>query len=286
MRKLLAIVLIFTLACTSQKNGSKPILMVSIRPQKHFVEKIAGDSFHIEVIIPPGTSPATYSLLPSQMKQLAEAKAWLRIGRIGFEEAWHEKIEDGNPNLKVFNTSESADWIAALREEHGDHVHLGGIDPHLWMSPAEVKKIAEHTADALIELQPENKNVFLQNLTQFKKDIEQLDADLKSKFAGVENRTFLTFHPALTYLARDYGLEQMALEIQGKEPSPRYLSELVKQSREKNIHVVFIQKEFDRENAMQLARDIDGEVVQIDPLNEEWEEQLLTIADKIVEASK
>lgn len=286
MRKLFAFLLLISMACGAPKKEGKPLVMVSIRPQKFFVEKIAGDLFQVEVIIPPGTSPATYSLLPSQMKQLSDAKAWLRIGKIGFEDAWHEKIESGNPNLKVYNTSLSANWIAAHEEEHGDHVHRGGIDPHIWLSPAEVLKIAEHTADALIELMPENRDDFLMHLSSFKNEIEVLDGQLKSKFETVKNRKFLTFHPALTYLARDYGFEQMALEIQGKEPSPKYLAELVKTAREEQMKVVFIQKEFDRENAMQLARDIGGSVVQIDPLNENWGTQLLTIADQIVEASK
>ena len=286
MKKLLLLVFILGLACSSPKKNGKEILTVSILPQKYFVEKIAGDLLEVQVLVPPGASPATYSLLPSQMRDLSRSIAWLRIGKIGFEEAWHDKIEEGNPDLKVFDTSASADWIAGEQQQHGDHIHLHGIDPHIWLAPNEVTKIAVNTSLALTELFPEKKEFFTENLKAFKNEIDALDQELRQKFEGLKNRKFLTFHPSLTYLARQYNLEQVSLEIDGKEPSPKYMGQLVEHAREEGIHVVFIQKEFDKENAAQLAKEIQGSVVQIDPLNENWAAQLHEIADKIVEASK
>ena len=285
MKQLFVLVFILAVACTAQKTSEKDLVTVSILPQKYIVEKIAGDIVDVQVLVPPGASPSTYSLVPSQMKDLSRSKMWLRIGKIGFEDAWHEKIEQGNPDLKVFDTSRTAEWIAAEEEVHGDHVHLHGIDPHIWMSPEEVEKIAELTYQALADLYPDKSAAFNANFEAFRSEIDVLDEDLIRQFDGLENRKFIIFHPALTYLARDYGLEQVSLEIDGKEPSAKHMSQLVKTAKDEGIRVVFIQKEFDQENARQLAEELDGEVVQIDPLNENWEEQIREIADKLVEAA-
>lgn len=285
MKQLFVLVFILAVACTAQKTSEKDLVTVSILPQKYIVEKIAGDIVDVQVLVPPGASPSTYSLVPSQMKDLSRSKMWLRIGKIGFEDAWHEKIEQGNPDLKVFDTSRMAEWIAAEEEVHGDHVHLHGIDPHIWMSPEEVEKIAELTYQALADLYPDKSAAFNVNFEAFRSEIDVLDEDLIRQFDGLENRKFIIFHPALTYLARDYGLEQVSLEIDGKEPSAKYMSQLVKTAKDEGIRVVFIQKEFDQENARQLAEELDGEVVQVDPLNENWEEQIREIADKLVEAA-
>lgn len=285
MKQLFVFVFILAVACTAQKTSEKDLVTVSILPQKYIVEKIAGDLVDVQVLVPPGASPSTYSLVPSQMKDLSRSKVWLRIGKIGFEDAWHEKIEQGNPDLKVFDTSRMAEWIAAEEEVHGDHVHLHGIDPHIWMSPEEVEQIAELTYQALADLYPDKSAAFNANFEAFRSEIDVLDEDLIRLFDGLENRKFIIFHPALTYLARDYGLEQVSLEIDGKEPSAKHMSQLVKTAKDEGIRVVFIQKEFDQENARQLAEELDGEVVQIDPLNENWEEQIREIAEKLIEAA-
>ena len=286
MKRLLLLVLLFGMACNSPKDNEKHLITVTILPQKYFVEKIAGDLLEVQVLVPPGAGPETYSLAPSQMKELSGSLAWLRIGKIGFEDAWSEKIVQANPDLKVFDTSEQADWIADEIVPHGDHVHAHGVDPHIWMSPAEVQKIVTLTYEALVSLFPDKAELFKQSYDAFNAEIEQLDNELLSEFEALENREFLIFHPALSYLARDYDLEQISIEVDGKEPSPKYMSELVKHAREVGIRVVLIQKEFDKENAQQLANELEGEVVQIDPLAENWTEGLREIANKIVEASK
>ena len=286
MRKLLLLVFILSLACSPQKPTEKETLTVSILPQKYVVEKITGGQFEVQVLVPPGANHENYSLVPSQMKSLSRSLAWFRIGKLSFEEAWQAKIQQNNPNLKIVDTSASADWIAGEEEQHGDHVHLHGIDPHIWMAPGEVEKIAEHTAHGLSVLFPEKKELFAENLASFKNEIEALDEEIRNKLSGLENRKFLIFHPALSYFARQYDLEQISLEVEGKEPSPKHMANIIKQAREEGIKVVFIQQEFDQENAKQLASEIKGEIVQINPMDEDWAGQLREIADKIVEASK
>lgn len=285
MKRAILFLIMIIFGCHTRPSDGKMIISVSILPQKYFVEKIAGDLVQVHVLVPPGASPELYSLMPSQMKDLSKSTAWLRIGKIGFEESWINKIRQSTPGIKIFDTSVQADWIAG-EETHGGHVHLHGFDPHIWSSPAEVKKIVTETYQALSSLLPENKDLLNLNYESFMKEIDQLDQELKTRLDQLENRKFLIFHPALTYFARQYNLEQIALEVDGKEPSPRYMRSLIEKAKSENIHVIFIQKEFDAENARQLANEIDGEVIRIDPLSEQWDRQLREIAEKIRNASE
>ncbi|MGE4587030.1 MAG: metal ABC transporter solute-binding protein, Zn/Mn family [Mangrovibacterium sp.] len=277
--------MLLALGCQPRRTGDKLQIAVSILPQKYFVEKLAGDLVRVHVLVPPGSSPELYALMPSQMKELSASTAWLRIGKIGFEESWAGKIRAGKPGLQIFDTSVQADWIAG-EEEHNSRVHRHGTDPHIWLSPAEVRKIVTETHRALLQLLPARKEMLSRNYTDFIREIDALDRELTTLFAPLKNRSFLIFHPALSYLARDYQLEQLALETDGKEPSARHMQQLVRQARARHISVVLIQKEFDTENARQLAREIGGEVVQIDPLSENWTEELRKIARKIAGAQE
>ena len=284
MKKVILFLVMIAFGCNTKPSDGKMIISVTILPQKYFVEKIAGDLVLVHVLVPPGASPELYSLMPSQMKDLSGSAAWMRIGRIGFEEAWIDKIRQSTPGLKIFDTSVQADWIAG-EEDHGDHAHLHGVDPHIWSSPSEVKKIVTETYRALSSLLPGKMEILTRNYESFMKEIDQLDQELKSRFDQLENRKFLIFHPALTYFARQYKLEQIALEVDGKEPSPRYMRSLIEKAKSDNIRVIFIQKEFDAENARQLAKEIDGQVIRIDPLSEQWDAELREIARKIVASS-
>ncbi len=294
MKKTIVFILLIAFACTPKVSSVKPMISVSILPQKFFVEKIAGDLVDVNVLVPPGASPELYSLMASQMIDLSKSVAWLRIGKIGFEENWTTKISQATPDLTIFDTSSKINWIENEEteedeedeDEHQEHVHLHGIDPHIWLSPDEVKLVSDETYQALVALLPDNEKLLTENYESFLKEISQLDVELEAQFDQLENRSFLIFHPALTYLARQYDLQQIALEVDGKEPSPKYMQTFVEIAKSENIKVIFIQKEFDKDNALQLANEIGGEVIQIDPMNEFWDTQIREIATKITSASK
>lgn len=292
MRKFLILLFLIAFACNTKTISNKPLITVSILPQKYFVEKIAGDLVDVNVLVPPGASPEMYSLMASQMTDLARSEVWFRIGKIGFEESWVDKISQTNPELKIVDTSVGIDWIDGEGEELGQNMkdieedtHSHGVDPHIWLSPKEVRLVVEQIYKTLTDLFPEHKDELTVNYHLFLNEINELDEYLGTQFQNLKNRTFFIFHPALTYLARQYNLRQVALEVEGKEPSPRYLQQVIELAEAERIKVIFIQKEFDEENASQLAKEIEGEVVQIDPLNEDWENQLREIAQKITNAS-
>lgn len=282
------IILLFTLttlllSCNSKKSNNqdsgKQIVTVSILPQKTFVEKIGGADFEVNVLIPPGSSPATYTLLPSQLKKIARSEIWLRIGYIGFEHSWKDKIEQSNKNMKVVNLSEGLDLIAGSEVQHGDHVHIDGVDPHTWLSPQMVKQMAQRIMEELSELQPENSDNYNSNYIQFAKEIDELDNEIRTKLQPYEGNEIITFHPSLSYFAREYGLVQHSLELDGKEPTPKHMSEVVKLAKEKNIDVIFIQSEFDRDHARVFAEEVGGEIVEVTPLDPNWAENLMELTN-------
>lgn len=289
MKRLMIVVVLATLfvSCSSNKKKDKAaeadVVTVSILPQKTFVEKIAGNDFEVNVLIPPGSSPAAYTLLPSQLKDITRSAIWFRIGYIGFEHSWTDKIAQANSTMKVVNISEGLDLIADKMEQHGDHVHIDGVDPHTWLSPVLVKQMAKVILDELSALKPEKAAAYQANYMRFVKECDQLQIDLKSQLKNYSGRKFIVFHPSLSYYARDYGLDQYSLETGGKEPTPQQLRKVVDMAKDEGIKVVYIQSEFDREHARVFADEIDGEIIQVWPLNPKWEENLRNMTQTLID---
>lgn len=254
------------------------MVCVSILPQKYFVEKIAGDLVDINVLLPPGANPRYYSIMPSQMKEISRSSVWLRIGQIPFEKSWAQKIRQTNPKMKVYDTSVQADWIILKK----DTVNFKGVDPHIWMSPLEVKKIANESYKALIKTLPEDSVIFTANYKKWILEIDILNREIKNSFKNLLQRKFIIFHPSLTYFARDYNLEQIPIEIEGKEPSTRQIRDLIDLAKREKLHIVLLQRGFNMENARQIAREINGKIIIIDPFDEHWEKQLKNISSIIL----
>ena len=259
------------------------MISVSILPQKYFVDQIAGTLVHVNVLVPPGASIHSYEVLPSQMKDLARSKVWLQIGLLTFEDAWKTKFADINKNIAIVNCSEGITPIAGSENKEEGHQHASNeaFDPHIWLAPSEVKIIAGNTLNALETGFPQHSNIFKANYIRFTARIDSITRLIDQKLATLKNRNILIFHPALAYYAREFRLSQMALEFNGKEPSPRHMKEIIDLAHEQNIHIIFIQKEFDPSFAQQLSREIDGKVVIVDPLDYNWEKQILDITEKI-----
>jgi zinc transport system substrate-binding protein len=269
---------LFIYSCSSNKksstNSDKRVVTVSILPQKTFVEKIAGNTFDVNVLIPPGNSPAAYTLLPSQLKDIANSMVWFRIGYIGFEYSWKDKIIQANPKMEVVDLSKGLDLIADEIEQHGDHVHMNGVDPHIWLSPVLVKQMAKKILDVLTALEPEKTSEFKANYLSFVKEIDRLNIQLKNQLKEHQGKKIIVFHPSLTYFARDYGLDQYSLESGGKEPTPQHLKKVVDLAKKENIKIIYIQSEFDREHARVFADEIGGEIIQVSPLDPAWSDNL------------
>lgn len=242
-------------------------LAVTILPQRQILKRIAGDRFDVDVIIPPGFNPATYSPAPGQIRRLSRTRIWFRIGRLPFELHWLPRIASANPALSIVDTSEGTDWITPKRKGAGGGA---GVDPHIWLSPRLAKIQAGHMAEALIRMDPENAEAYNEGYHALVREMDDLDARIRSILKNLTSRNFLVFHPSWGYFARDYGLVQVAIEKEGKGPAPASLAETVTLARREGLRVVFVQRQFDTTAAEVVAREIGGRVVKLDPLAEDW----------------
>ncbi|MFP4135175.1 MAG: metal ABC transporter solute-binding protein, Zn/Mn family [Halothece sp.] len=278
----------------SPSSQAEPIdVTVSILPQKYFVERIGGETVDVNVMVEPGASPATYEPKPQQMKALSDAEAYLAIG-VPFEQAWMSRIKTANKNMKIVDLTaeiERQPMAAHHHHEDSDHNHgpdhteeTANPDPHIWLSPELVKKQAETIYTALVELNPEQEAYYQENRDQFISDINQLDQNIEKTLADLENRTFMVFHPAWGYFAREYNLEMIPVEVGGTEPSASEMSEFIKQAKAEQISVIFVQPQFGVSSVKPIAQSVDAEVLEIDPLAENWLENMQSVATTFQDA--
>jgi zinc transport system substrate-binding protein len=296
----------------SAMAADKLPVFVSIVPQKYFVQQIGKNRVDVKVMVQPGASPATYEPKPRQMAALSEAKLYFSIG-VPFENAWLDKIAASNPKMAVVHTDQGIEKIAMARHQHhedhagkdqdghhheqeeetadhddhekGHHGHAG-LDPHIWLSPPLVRIQARTITTALQTADPAHRDLYDANLRDFMGRIDQLDHELRDTLAGKSGMSFMVFHPAWGYFAHAYGLKQMPIEAEGKDPKPAQLQALIEHAREKNIRVIFVQPQFSAESAKLIAREIGGQVVPANPLAEDWMANLRLVADKFKTALK
>jgi zinc transport system substrate-binding protein len=263
---------------------AEPIpILVSILPQKTFVEKVGGNLVGVSALVLPGANPHVYEPKPAQMASVSKAKIFFAVG-IGFEDAWLGKFASMNPGMRIVRMEEGIEKIAM----EGDHQHEeangktgkeqptehGTLDPHVWLSPPNVKIMARNTLKALIEVDPANTSTYEANFRRFAEEIDRLHAELKTIFEGKRGAKFMCFHPAWGYFARTYGLVQVPVEIEGKEPKPPQLMRLIGEARKEGIKVVFVQPQFSAKSAETIAKAIGGEVAVADDLRPDWAENL------------
>lgn len=276
MQKLCLFLLIVILAGCGAEEKLENKLFVSIEPQKFFLEKIVGNQFEIEVMVKPGMSPATYEPLPTQMMQLSKTTLFFSVG-VPFEKNWLPVIKKNNENLIISETQagikkrELESIIELEHEAHlGDHDHHhehGELDPHIWLDPVKAKTICDNMFSALAEIYPDQKEEFSINLEKLKSALDSLDQSLAKTLAELPSRTFLVFHPSWGYFADRYDLKQMAIEVRGKEPNPKELSLIIDKVKELEIKKIFVQKQFSAKAAEAVAKELNVELIQIDPLS-------------------
>ncbi|MDD3001445.1 MAG: zinc ABC transporter substrate-binding protein [Candidatus Riflebacteria bacterium] len=265
-------------------------VFVSVLPQKYFVERIAGDFAEVEVLVGPEQSPHNYEPLPKQMSEIARAEVFFSVG-VTYEKRFLKKIASLFPKLKIVATDEgikkrNMSEVEGECEDHSDCEHShehgkGGLDPHIWLDPVLVIKQAEIIASALAELRPGITKELAVNYEVFKQENEKIVEELSKILEPLKGQTMLVFHPAFGYFADRFGLVQRSVEAEGKEPGPKQLAELIKKCRAKNIHVIFVQKQFPVAAAKTIAESINGVVMGMDPLSEDYFENLRFMANSL-----
>ena len=268
MRKIYITLLIAILCggCTSRRPADGEPLYVSILPLRSLVQGIVGDDFDIEVLVPPGASPETFEPTPRQFVGLNKARMVFNVGLIDFETMLLAKVED---QAKVVDLSRGIELITGTcsHGSHG-HTHTPGIDPHVWTAPRALQKMAENAYEAIREAYPDSVK-YETNYRLLQQELKALDERTAARIAASDVEYFIIYHPALTYYARDYGLRQIAIEADGKEPSAKQLTQLIRQAREDGVRRILYQSQFPASAVEVIARDIDAEYAEVDPLRED-----------------
>jgi zinc transport system substrate-binding protein len=284
MKKILLVFILLTilLSChTPPKKPAEKIVFASILPLQYFTDQIVGNLYTTEAVVPPGVGPETYNPTPRQMSGMARANAYFANGYLGFEEAYLDKFQSINPSLVFVNTSTGVDLIHGEDHDHGDHSHEKGVDPHTWSSPSGARIIARNIFDAMVKTDPANKTRFQANLDRLIARIDSVDRVVSAILKDIPSRKFMVFHPALGYFAREYHLEQLSIEFEGKIPTPHHVQAMVEEARNQKIAYIMIQREFDVENVEIIAKETGSKVVQIDPLAYDWPGEMISLAHKI-----
>lgn len=251
-------------------------VFVSVPPQKYFVERVGGNRVRVSVLIPPGADPHTFEPRPASMVELSQARAWFTIG-VPFEDNLLPRVAPMNPELEIVRTEKG---IVRTESAHG------GADPHIWLSPRLVKSQAENILAGLIKADPVGERIYRSNARRFQAELDALDREFKTLFAPAREKSFLVFHPSWGYLAADYGLRQIAIEVEGKEPKGAELSRIIDLAKEKRIRVIFVEPQFSSRSAGTIAESIGAKVVTADPLAANWADNLRKAARAFSQAAR
>ena len=247
----------------TEKPAVTVTVTVTIPPYKYFVDQIAKGKVNVNVMVSNGNNPETYEPYAQQMMELSKSALYLKVGSIGFEQTWMKKLQDNAPDMKVIDTSMG---IKPAKTPGGN------IDPHVWMSCSNARIIASNILKALSELEPKNKAFFEKNYQSLLSIIDKRDSIIKEGFEKNPDlvRKFVIYHPILTYFARDYQLEQLAIEEEGREPSAAQLKSLIERARKEKIKFCLIQAEFANRNTTTFINESHTKPMDINPLQGDW----------------
>ncbi len=272
-RRLAAVVLGGLLgACGAEEpRDDRPLVVVSVAPQRFLVKAVAGELARVEVMIPPGANPRSYEPTFGQLRALEEAALYVKVGHSNFpfEQAWLERLLAEVPGLPVVDAS------AGLSLPEGD--------PHVWLAPRHAEHMAVQTASALERIFPEHQQLLRHNLAAFRERVTELDHEIERLLEDLDGAEFFVFHPAWGYFAEAYGLRQVAIESEHKEPDPYELAELIERAKKAKARVIFVQPQFDPTSAKTVARETGARVEGLDPLAEDWDANLRRAAHALAE---
>lgn len=265
-------------------DPSKPTVTVTIEPYRYFVEQIAGNDVNVNVMVPAGSSPETYEPTPKQMVDLGNSVLYFKVGEIGFEKTWMEKLHKNAPKMKIVDTSERIEPAKTKS---------GYVDPHTWMSVDNVKTMSYTIRDELSMMYPDKAKKYFKRCEEFNERLKKLRDKMNTMYLGIRiggvrvngNRpsSFVIYHPVLTYFAREYDLEQFALEDEGREPSIQQIQKLINLAKSEEISVLFVQKEFANRNIQTFINATGVKPIEINPLSYDWEKQMLLIMKSITQ---
>jgi zinc transport system substrate-binding protein len=291
---LLCIISICLSGCIDTTSTGKIGLLVTIVPQAEMAEFIGGEYVDITIMVPPGESPHSFEPTPEQMKKVAEATAYFKVGSgVEFEVIHMDTILEQNSDLQVFDCSEDISVISFIEhyrkaghheeeEEHEDEHDPGGTDPHIWTSPVNFIKMAEVVYNGLVEIDPDHQQDYYTNYQTYLSKLDNLNTNVSNLLQPYMGRSFMVYHPAWGYFGDTYNLKMIAIEDDGKQPGPSGIDAIITQAKEENTTVIFVAPQFDTSSAETIASEIGGNVVFANPLMSNYEETITKLAEDMV----
>ena len=271
------IILSTQLSSTSYADTKDLIkIFVSIPPQKFLVEQIGSNRVSVRTMVNPGSNPETYEPTPKQMAALSESQLYFKIG-VPFETAWIDKIEKLNQDLIVIYY---CDKIVSHKTSSYD------LDAHIWTSPKNAKFLATLIKNTLVGFGPQDKNFYENNYAILIDRLDALDRDIHNQLVQLNNRYLIVSHPSWGYFADTYNLKQLSIEQDGSEIRAKKLSRLIELAKAENIHTVYTQKQVNNASAKILAREIGAKLVELDPLAENYIENMRQVVTKIMQGAE
>lgn len=283
-------ILAFFLLFSAASCWAAPMeVYVSIPPQKWLSDQLGGERILTHVLVTKGQDPHTYEPTPKQIASISRSKIYFTIG-MEFEEQITRKLGAAVAGLTMIDVSRSLTKIAMAEGGHNhadeptDHGHHAATDPHVWLSPVNLSKMANVMAEAMISADPDHAEIYRQNLQRTTENLARLHQRITDELAPFKGSAFYVFHPSFGYFAREYHLQQEAVEISGKSPSPKQLLALIARAKGDNVRIIFVQPQFDTKSASTVAQAINGVVEPLDALAEDVAGNLLHISAKITAA--
>lgn len=264
-------------SCTSARKG-KPSVAVSIQPQRYLLEAIAGKKLDVVCLLDEQSNPETYEPDMNVMMAIERSDAYFTVGTIGYELAILPKVKSNNPDLPIINTSKGVNFIAGHDADEGD------VDPHVWVSVRNAKVMAGNMYAQLVALYPKWKRYFARRYKTLQDSLSQLDEEFAARLKSSPHKAFLVWHPTMSYLARDYGLRQVSLD-NGKEPTASDLRLRLDLAQKSGAEVLFLQPQIDSRQACELLNELNVKKVIVNPMAEQWKQQMRAVLDALAPAS-
>ncbi len=289
MRLIFVLLISFFVATSCNQKSPlelKPRVIVSVAPYLYIVEKIAGETVIAQAIVPPGANPHIYEPTPKEVGEIRGAVLWVYLGE-SFDKKIYNALLESNPALKVVNVVEHVHLLdfceenGVESEHHHCHGHEEGKDLHVWTSPKLFAEQAQRIAAMLIQLFPEHQATYSAHLQQLLSELQTLDDEIAKLLAAKRGTAILVSHPAFGYFCQEYGLTQISVEIEGKDPLPRDVSDILEQVKTHGIQTVIIEPQYSNKGALLIAERLGLKTHTIDPYAENYPDNLRSLAKVI-----
>jgi len=291
LKRTIFLIILFVLAnftgliSSDDNNADKIRIFTAVPPLAYLIQQIGADLVETEILIEPGKSPHTFEPTSRQMMSLSQSDIYVTSG-LPFEKQLYERITKMNKNLHVIFTEDGIKRISKTSScQHLDeHSQKHELDPHIWLAPSSIKIILKNILSGLSEYDKTHKQIYEDNTERFLAELDKTDTEIRTSLEPFEGSSFYVYHPAFGYFAEAYGLNQIAVEIEGKLPSPRQIQSLIQKAKQENVKMIFVQPQFDKKSAETIASAISGVVIEIDPLSENILANLQNIARSLKSA--